>query len=154
MSHLLVLQPPTGWHEQKLTRQQQGKVPTARVFYRSAEEGVRLWVLVEQVPAPPQGWHLAVSTLRNLLNPHGGGYLHADRRPTLEEVEEACEAFLPADVAVGVFWPPRQERAGSEHPTTWHVRQALYGVPLPPMRRAAWSEAGVLLMAGVGGDGK
>jgi len=154
LSHLLLLQPPPGWHEQRLNRQQRGHLPAARVFHRSAEVGVRLWVIVEQEAGPPPGWHLAISSLRELHSPFGtGGYLPADRRPTLDEVEEAVRLFLPADIAVGAFWPPKQERAGTEHPTTWHVRQCLYGVPLPPMRKAQWGETGVLLMAGVGGAG-
>lgn len=149
-SALVLLPTPVGWQEQRLTARQAQAMPGARVFHRRAELGVRLWVIVEHVSVPPGGWHLAVSTLRELHNPLGEGYLPANRRPTLEEVEAAIAAFLPAGIAVAAFWPPK-EQWDQQHPTTWHVRQAHYGVPLPPLRRAQWDEKGMLVMAGVPG---
>ena len=152
-SELIQLQPPPGWHEQRLTRQQRGALPSSRVFHRSVGPGIRLWVIVELDRNPPPGWHLAISTLTE-FHRAGGGYVPANRRPTLDEVEEAVRLFIPEGVAVGAFWPPAEQRVGTEHPTTWHVRQVFYGVPLPPMRRAQWGENGIRLMAGVSGDGQ
>lgn len=93
--------------------------PGNRVWQREVHDG-HLSVIVGREPTEmPSGdrlllWHLSISHRTNTAPPQPGRY------PTWDEIREARERFVPDEVTVAMFLPPKGEYVNL-HVTTFHL---------------------------------
>lgn len=93
--------------------------PGNRVWQQAADGG-HLTVIVGREPTDmPNGdrlilWHLSISHRTN-DNPARPG-----RYPTWDEIQEARERFIPDEVTVAMYLPPKAEWI-NVHRTTFHL---------------------------------
>ncbi|MGI5223563.1 DUF7694 domain-containing protein [Actinoallomurus sp. CA-142502] len=90
-------------------------MPGMTCWQREASDG-HLSVVVGRDPAVDLLWHLSISHRLNLPgNPPG-------RYPTWDEVTDARYRFVPDQVTMAMFLPPRAEYV-NVHPTVFHLWQ-------------------------------
>lgn len=93
--------------------------PGTRAWQLDLADG-HLTVFVGREPTPmPNGdqlllWHLSISHRTNDRPPQPGRY------PSWDEIRDARERFVPDEVTVALFLPPRSEYV-NVHSTTFHL---------------------------------
>jgi hypothetical protein len=88
-------------------------VNPAEVHQRRTGDGVLAVIVGDEVGI---GWHLSISHRSNHRPPR------LVRYPTWDEVAEARERFLPADLTFAMVLPPLEEFVNVHH-TTFHLHQ-------------------------------
>lgn len=86
---------------------------TVHVHTRDVHDG-HLTALVDQIP--DHGWHLSISHRTNHHPPRPGRY------PTWDEIADARDRLLPADVGFVMHLPAADDYL-AVHPTTFHLHQ-------------------------------
>lgn len=93
--------------------------PGNRAYQREVGDG-HLSVFVGREPTTVANgdrlllWHLSISHRTNDQPPQPGRY------PTWDEIREARERFIPDEVTVAMFLPPKAEYV-NVHSTTFHL---------------------------------
>lgn len=85
-------------------------------YQRDVTDG-HLTVFIAKEPAGKFGtvvWHLSISHRTNSKNPEAGRY------PSWDEITEARYRFIPNEVTMVMYLPPREQYI-SHHDTTFHL---------------------------------